>query len=33
MLSGCASLNVRSQRLAAWLRPEKRRQAAALQGA
>jgi hypothetical protein len=33
MLSGCASLNVRSQRLAAWLRPEKWRQAAALQAA
>ena len=32
MLSGCESLNVLCQRLAAWLRPEKRRQAAALQG-
>ena len=33
MLSGCESLNVPSQRLAAWLRAERRRQAAALQGA
>ena len=32
MLSGCESLNVLCQRLAAWLPPEKRRQAAALQG-
>ena len=32
MLSGCESLDVLCQRLAAWLRPEKRRQAAALQG-
>jgi len=33
MLSGCESLNVLCQRPTAWLRPEKRRQAAALQGA